>query len=321
MNEAQRLGYLERLTLQLIAGASLLPDSLTARHADFLRRRQNADGGWSGREGPSDLYYTSFALRALTILGQLEGPLAFRARDFLSSRLSTHQSWVDLLALVYGGKLLEAACDASPFDGQGVGWSERIASSLADLRRPDGGYAKSVEGQAGSTYQSFLVAICLELMGCAIDDPEALERFFLGQRQEDGGFLEIRVAKRSGANPTAAAAGGLRVLGHPSQSTFEGICQFLLDLQGDEGGVHANTRIPMPDLLSTFTACTTLWDLGALSELDLSAAQRFVESMERPEGGFAGFAMDPAEDVEYTFYGLGAMALLAAARSESENAG
>jgi hypothetical protein len=43
--------------------------------------------------------------------------------------------------------------------------------------------------------------------------------------------------------------------------------------------------------------------------------------MERPQGGFAGFAMDPAEDVEYTFYGLGAMALLAAARSESENAG
>jgi geranylgeranyl transferase type-2 subunit beta len=318
MNEPQKLGYLERLTLQLIAGASLLPEELSARHAEFLRARQNTDGWWSGREGPSDLYYTSFALRALTILGHLEGPLAFRARDFLSSRLTTQQSWVDLLALVYGGKLLEAACDASPFDGQGVGWSERIAGSLANLRRPDGGYAKSIEGQAGSTYQSFLVAICLELMGCAIDDPGGLERFFLGQRQEDGGFLEIRVAKRSGANPTAAAAGGLRVLGHSSRSTFDGICQFLIDLQGEEGGVHANTRIPMPDLLSTFTACTTLWDLGALTELDLRGAQKFVESMERPGGGFAGFAMDPAEDVEYTFYGLGAMALLAAARLEIE---
>jgi geranylgeranyl transferase type-2 subunit beta len=155
-------------------------------------------------------------------------------------------------------------------------------------------------------------------MGCAIDDSDWLERFFLGQRQEDGGFLEIRVAKRSGANPTAAAAGGLRVLGHSDSSTFDGICQFLLDLQGEEGGVHANTRIPMPDLLSSFTACTTLWDLGALSDLELKKAQRFVESMERPGGGFAGFAMDPAEDVEYTFYGLGAMALLAAARWESE---
>lgn len=318
MNEPQRLGYLERLTLQLVAGAALLPDEVLARHAGFLRSRQNADGGWSGREGPSDLYYTSFALRALTILGQLEGALAFRARDFLSSRLTTQQSWVDLLSLVYGGTLLEAACDASPFDGQGEGWSERIAGSLANLRRADGGYAKSIEGQAGSTYQSFLVAICLELMGCAIDDSDGLERFFLGQRQEDGGFLEIRVAKRSGANPTAAAAGGLRVLGHSDSSTFDGICQFLLDLQGEEGGVHANTRIPMPDLLSTFTACTTLWDLGALSDLELKKAQRFVESMERPGGGFAGFAMDPAEDVEYTFYGLGAMALLAAARWESE---
>ena len=29
---------------------------------------QNLDGGWSGREGESDLYYTGFALRGLAVL-------------------------------------------------------------------------------------------------------------------------------------------------------------------------------------------------------------------------------------------------------------
>ena len=46
---------------------------------------------------------------------------------------------------------------------------------------------------------------------------------------------------------------------------------FLADLQTDEGGWQANTRIPLPDLLSTFTACVTLADLEHLSEIDRRA--------------------------------------------------
>jgi hypothetical protein len=32
--------------------------------------------------------------------------------------------------------------------------------------------------------------------------------------------------------------------------------------------------------------------------------------MSRAGGGFAGFELDPAKDIEYTFYGLGTLALL-----------
>ena len=42
-----------------------LPEAARARHAGYLKSAQNSDGGFSGREGDSDLYYTAFALRGL----------------------------------------------------------------------------------------------------------------------------------------------------------------------------------------------------------------------------------------------------------------
>ena len=42
--------YFTQLTLRLLDGAQRLPAELRARHADYLRRCQNADGGFSGRE-------------------------------------------------------------------------------------------------------------------------------------------------------------------------------------------------------------------------------------------------------------------------------
>lgn len=304
------LTYLERLTLALTYGASLLPDEITQRHASYVVSQQRPDGGWSGREGESDLYYTSFALRTLAFLGLLEGEVAQRSGDFLRSKLTTFQTIVDLLALVYSVKLLEASIGLDVMSGIRGDWSERLATLLSQLRRPDGGYSKTLEGQASSTYQTFLVLLCLQLIDHPIPDPEATKGFLLGQKQEDGGFLEIRVGKRSGVNPTAAAIGGLSVLGALNESISQETGEFLADMQGDSGGFQANSRIPLPDVLSTFTASVTLLDLNRLHWINTQAAQTYVLSMSRAGGGFAGFELDPAKDIEYTFYGLGTLALL-----------
>jgi len=66
-------------------------------------------------------------------------------------------------------------------------------------------------------------------------------------------------------------------------------------------------------LLSTFTALVTLLDLGAMDRVDREAARRFVESLAMPSGGFRAGVWDDQADVEYTFYGLGSLALLAGA--------
>ncbi len=305
-----QLGYLDRLTLQLTAGAALLPLSFVERHANYVIRKQREDGGWAGREGVSDLYYTSFALRSLAILGCLEGEIASRSAAFLRQQTQSQQSIVDILSLVYGARLIEAACNIDPFADCERQWESRFAMLLDSLRRNDGGFSKSIQGQAGSTYQTFLVAICRELIGSPLPSGDPASRFIISQRQEDGGFLEVRVAKRSGTNPTAAAIGGLTTLGSLTPEVSETAALFLIERQMDEGGFAANTRMPLPDLLSTFTACLTLKSLDALNQIDMDGARRYALSMERSQGGFAGFELDPSDDVEYTFYGLGTLSLL-----------
>jgi geranylgeranyl transferase type-2 subunit beta len=77
-----------------------------------------------------------------------------------------------------------------------------------------------------------------------------------------------------------------------------------------EGGLRANARAPLADLLSTFTAAWTLAQLGELGRLDTAELRRYAQSLELPGGGFRGGLWDDGCDVEYTFYGLGVLALL-----------
>ncbi len=312
----EKLTYLQRLTLQLTAGAALLPEGLTSRHTSYLLQQQNTDGGWSGREGSSDLYYTGFALRSLAITGALEGEVARRATSFLQSSLSRSQSIVDLISLIYGGQLIEASTDIDPFADFAADWRQRVIRFFETLRRDDGGFAKSPDSLLGSSYQTFLVILCRELLGETVPSDDPCVNFLLGQRQSDGGFLEVRVAKRSGTNPTAAAVEALSSVGALTDEVRRSAISFMLDMQTDDGGFAANTRMPVDDLLSTFTALVTLWDLDGLEEADLRPAWDYAQSMEREGGGFAGFALDPAKDVEYTFYGLGTLSLLEPYREE-----
>ena len=301
--------YLQDLTVRLAIGAAELSDEVRQRHRDYFCGKQESDGGFAGREGPSDAYYTSFGLRALAILGELHGERAERAAEFLKLKLQGQESWVDFFSLIYGSSLLQVSAGIDIFEGQG-GWETRIAEFLETLRRDDGGYAKSAEGAASSTYQSFLICIALNLLEKEIPKPADLLRFVLGQQGEDGGFREIRAAKRSGTNPTAAALGTLQILGYRDEDVHDGVIDFVLERQDSEGGLTANSRIPICDVLSTFTGMVTLLDLKALFELDLDAVHRFIRSLQQPEGGFLAATWDEKVDVEYSFYGLGCLSLL-----------
>jgi geranylgeranyl transferase type-2 subunit beta len=304
------LKYLEDLTVRVAVGAAELPEAVRMRHAEYYRRAHRADGGFAGREGGSDLYYTGFGLRGLSILGELYGEPAERAAGFLRGRLSGRESIVDFLSLIYGATLLEVSAGVNVFAGVEGDWKSAVADALENLRREDGGYAKGPEGVASSTYHTFLVLLCLQLIGRDVPDPEAIVRFILSQASEEGGFREIRASKRAGTNPTAAAIGALRILDALDDETRESTLDFLCEMQTDEGGLRANTRIPVADVLSTFTGLVTLIDLDALDEIDRDAALRYVQSMEHAGGGFQAASLIEGVDVEYTFYGLGSWSLL-----------
>lgn len=309
--------YLEDLTIRLAMGVASIPEAWRDKIAAYFLGKQNADGGFSGREGPSDLYYTGFALRSLAVLGQLYDEPAERAGLFLTARLSQQETIVDFLSLVYGASLLENAAGIDVYAEAAVGWPDSVSSELEKLRRDDGGYAKGEHGAASSTYHTFLVILCRELIDRPLPNPYAAVEFLMSQQAEYGGFHEIRASKRAGANPTAAAIGALRILDSLSDETKESTIDFLLEMETDEGGLRANTRIPFADLLSTFTCMLTLEDLDALHELDLPAIRRYVDSMATTDGGFRGTELDPENDIEYSFYGLGSLALLSGDDAQS----
>src|SRR5689334_19568933 len=144
------VSYLEQLTLRLAAGIAELPEATRQRHARYLLAAQREDGGFGGREGGSDLYYTGFALRGLAILGELHGETARRAGDFLRSKLRGQESIIDFLSLIYGGKLLEMAAGVDVFANADANWQTAVAEALLKLRRADGGFAKGAEGSASS---------------------------------------------------------------------------------------------------------------------------------------------------------------------------
>jgi len=136
--------------------------------------------------------------------------------------------------------------------------------------------------------------------------------------------------RKSGTNPTAAAIGILQLLfplsplgtgtaGEGRSPTTTAVLEpaatidFLAGMTSMEGGLCANERIPLADLLSTFTGSWTLAQLGALDRLNGHQVYQFAEALQDDAGGFRGGVWDEAADVEYTFYGLGTMALMAKA--------
>jgi geranylgeranyl transferase type-2 subunit beta len=303
--------YLQRLTGRLIDGVDRLPAAFRQRHAAWVKARQNPDGGFSGREGGSDLYYTGFALRTLAVLQELDADLCNRTAPYLRQRMSQPAGVVDFFSLLVSVFLVQLGGGPDVMAELPPEWPDHVASTLELFRHADGGYAKAQIATCGSTYTTFLVALALEVLQKPVPRPELVVSF-LRTRQRGGGFVEIPQMKRAGANPTAAAIGTLQILGELDDATRCATTDFLLQLvAASEGGIRANKRIPAADLLSTFTGGWTLAELGAFDRLDHRALRQYVDSLQGPDGGFRGGSWDVGADVEYTFYGIGVLGLLA----------
>jgi geranylgeranyl transferase type-2 subunit beta len=303
--------YLQDLTARLTDGVARLPADCRSRHIAYLCARQNSDGGFSGRDGGSDLYYTGFALRGLAVLDGLTPEVCCRAVPFLRQSLQIQASVVDLFSLLYACLLVQVGSGVDVLADSPPDWPDRVAAALETFRTRDGGYAKNAGAASGSTYHTFLVGLCYQLLGPPLPHPESMVRFVLSRRRDDGGFVEIAPMRRSGTNPTAGAVGALQLLqAEIAPEVREGAIDFLARMPSLEGGLRANDRAPLADLLSTFTGTWTLAQLDALDRIDTRAALEYARSLEQAGGGFHGGLWDEGADVEYTFYGLGVLALL-----------
>ena len=279
-------------------------------------RRQRDDGGFAGRKGASDLYYTSFALRGLAMLGALSEEAASRAAAFLRGRLGQPLPSVDFISLVTSAVLMEMAVGVDVFADAGLNRRQCVIDVLDPLRRGDGGYAKTERSGQSSTYLTFLATACKQIINAPLGDVEptiALVRRPAARRRR---VRRNRRDAQSGTNPTAAAIGLLHILGGLDEPVRASAANFLAQVQTADGGLRANS-LPVADLLSTFTGLVALGDLQSnagipsTANIDAAAVRRFVASLETATGGFRAAVWDDAADVEYTFYGLGTLALLA----------
>lgn len=303
--------YLFKLADRIARGLNTLDQARLGRHRGFVLAQQTPEGGFSGRDGGADLYYTGFAVRTLAVTGGLEIPARESLSRYLSSIEPTTLGVIDLVSWLYSVLVLEASGGTLHRAEITRDDIERIVQSVESLRCRDGGYAKSSEGVLGSTYHSFLVALTLELLGKKVPRRNALVQFLYDRQRDDGGFVEIAPMKRSGTNPTAAAVALLRQLDALDSEIADDVLGFLTDVVSTEGGFQANTRIPFADGLSTFTGLLTAQDLGRPDLISSDQVRHWVANcLELPTGGFRGASWDQQADVEYTFYGLGILGLL-----------
>ena len=281
--------YLFQLADRVSRGLNRLDKDRLERHRSFLRSQQMPDGGFRGREGDSDLYYTGFAVRALAVSGGLTESDCDRLETFLSGTSPLDLGVIDLLSWLYSALVVQAAGGADLLQEASTDFPQQIAAKLEQTRLADGGYAKSTEGSAGSTYHSFMVALTYELIGQKLPRPNRLIQFLYDRQRDDGGFVEIAPMRRSGTNPTAAAVALLNSLGGMDDDIIDDVQGFLTDVVSTEGGFQANTRIPFADGLSTFTGLLTCQDVGRPDLLPPNRIVAWLENqIELPDGGFRG---------------------------------
>ena len=353
--------YLDMLDELLRPGIAGLSDRFKATQVRFVASCQQADGGFGGRQGGSDLYFTDFALRTLAWLAP--GHAAFdRAAGYVADLAWPPGNITECFNLLNARRLLEQRCEGSSCSrgsktsvilnaAQDLGRSnlpheilrcvqdddnarERSPSGIAEsaawrwepalliewLRGhllPSGGFSRFADDGRVSAYHTFLGSLCFQLLEVdmpaiedAIDAISALNR-------ADGGYAELADQAASQTNATAAAVGFLVMHDALPPEKAAATARFLAKMQSADGGLKPHAAVASGDLLSTFTGLLTLSSLGGFHEIDAAGVARFLQRTAHPSGGFLACEGDDTPDVEYTYYGVGTLALLRVLAAEA----
>ncbi|HPC95173.1 MAG TPA: prenyltransferase/squalene oxidase repeat-containing protein [Sedimentisphaerales bacterium] len=278
--------------------AEALGDSVDAVRA-FLRCHLCDDGGFQGRDGKSDLYYTVFGLEASLALA-VKLPLE-RVLGYLRG-FGTGQS----LDLVHLASLVRCRINLAEGGAYPIDPASRRAmiARLMCFRAADGGFSTSAGAERGHVYGSFLaLGICQDLQ---VDDlePAGVLQSVRSLQMPDGGFSN---EPTMGVSATAATAAAITIFHYLGAPLPESALRWLAARAETQGGFCAVCSQPgaaIPDLLSTATALHALTlvgaDLNEIRERNLD----YLDALWSVRGGFRGHPADDVLDCEYTYYGL-----------------
>jgi len=291
------------LRLEMLQVARLAPTVLgeAVELVDqFVSGSQNEDGGFPDRDGNSDLYYTVFAIDALTAL-QHELP---------EDRIITYlKSFEDGEGLDFIHLCCLARCwSAMSTDAIDPQVLDQLLERIEAFRTPEGGYDQVEDSKHGTAYG------CLLAYGSYADhkrepvNPDGLRQCLTDLKSPTGGWQNDTIFPIASSLATGAAISLCRNLHHPIPDDTG---PWLLQCFHPQGGFLPFPDAPMPDLLST---AVTLHALDGV-QMPLVKIQEpcldFVDTLWTAEGGFHGTWEDDILDLEYTYYGLLALGHLA----------
>lgn len=299
----------------------------------FLRSRLDPRGGFLGRDGRPDIYYTSFALDSMTAMvpaaGRPDesacsgGPASVPAAadpDSLFPDLRPTESWVSSFGVGQAMDFVHRTCLARcwthlPGVDASRAMRKQLAASLEQCRAPDGGYGTVPSPATGSVTGTFFALGAYDDLGLLPPSPlkaiSALDRL----ETPDGAF-----ANEPGmSHGTTLATAGLAILNaRLRRRTGAGVIPWLMARYHCEGGFLASPGAPLPDLLSTATALYAFHVTGTtLDPARVATCLGFIESLQEPSGGFCGQWTDDTADTEYTFYALLSLGCLASMNRET----
>lgn len=321
---------------RLRQGAIALGEQAAGTSA-FLLSRINPDGGFQGRTGKSDLYYTAFGIDLLMALHTLpfmvhDSPLTAPIADYIIRFGSgDNLAFMDLVSLA------RARTRLMP-DQAAPEWRQAIANHISRFRTANGGYDSHPGSTTATATATYMAWIALEAIDIEPENPSTIISALQLLQTPDGAYSNLP-GMPVGNTPSTAAAQvllhhfGLLQPAPPPSSTP--ICHsrslppftihnspltprtvaWMLDQLDDSGGFRAFPQAPIPDLLSTGTALFALSCLATAATLHsepeiVTACHSFIASRRTPSGGYCGHAFDTVADVEYTYYALLALGSL-----------
>ncbi len=296
------IGFLAALDGALKTGARSLGQALRNHITQYVSVCQSPDGGFCGRQGRSDLYYTDFGLRTLRLVHNHPVPPT-KAMPFVAAGHHQPNDVLECFSVLNIWRMMGS--DEAKYTLN----LDQIMLVLSGQHLPGGGYSRPNDTVV-SAYHTFLAMLCYEILDVDIPDKDGIIRALNGLRRSDGGYCETAGEPCSQTNATAAAVACLTLLGAINADESAQTAAFLANMQSPGGGLRAIPLIDEADLLSTFTGMVCLSGLDDLERLDLPQTARFISSLLTSDGGFRASASDGEADIEYTYYGLGSLSLL-----------
>lgn len=282
-------------------GPSVLGEEASNLIEKYIRSQQNDDGGFQDRDGHSDLYYTSFAIDALTAL-QVEIP-----EKSISAYLKSESEDLSSLDFVHLCCLARSSSALKEYRGKDC--MHDVLDRIEQFRTSDGGYNQIADHQTGSAYACFLAWGAYSDHGKTIPSEEGIISCLDSLFSDDGAWSNDVDFPVPNVPSTAAAVAVCRNMRRPITDTTTN--WILSCYHPASGGFLAFPDAPMPDLLTTAVALHTLDAMQAPFEAIRENCLDFIDSLWSAEGGFHGNWSDDQLDIEYTYYGLLALGHLA----------